>query len=77
MEGYVAAILIFVGITVCGYVLAGIFGLIALDCICRHCCTAPVPAASDEELANLDPKQMTVNGIINERVFDKYVDDHI
>ena len=36
MEGYVAAILIFVGITVCGYVLAGIFGLIALDCICRH-----------------------------------------
>ncbi len=77
MEGYVAAILIFVGITICGYVLAGVFGLIALDCLCRNCCTPPVPAASDEELANLDPKQMTVNGIINERVFDKYVDDHI
>ena len=74
MEGYVTAILIFVGITICGYFLAGIFGLIALDCICRHCCTTPVPAASDE-LENLQP--VTTNGVINNKVFDKYVDDHI
>jgi len=77
MEGYVAAILIFVGITICSYVLAGIFGLIALDCICRHCCTPPIPVASDEELAQLSPKQMTVNGVIQDNIFDKYVDDHI
>ena len=77
MEGYVAAILILVGITVCGYVLAGIFGLIALDCICRNCCTSPVPVASDEELGPLSPKQMTVNGVIDDKVFAKYVDDHI
>ncbi len=76
MEGYVAAILIFVGITICSYVLAGIFGLIALDCICRHCCTSPVPVASDE-LDSLTTNTMTNNGVINEHVFDKYVDDHI
>ena len=76
MEGYVTAILIFVGITICGYMLAGIFGLIALDCICRYCCTTPVPAASDE-LEKLTPGQVTNNGVINDKVFDKYVDDHI
>lgn len=73
MEGYVTAILIFVGITICGYVLAGIAGIIALDCICRNCCTSTVPAASDE-LENLTPGQVAV---INNNVFDKYVDDHI
>ena len=77
MEGYVAAILIFIGITVCGYMLAGIFGLIALDCLCRHCCTTPPPAASDLVVEPMNPNRMTVNGIIDEKVFDKYVDDHI
>jgi hypothetical protein len=76
MEGYVTALIIFFAITICAYGLATAFGIIALDCICRQCCPSPVPTASDE-LNNLSPGQVTNNGVINENVFDKYVDDHI
>lgn len=77
MEGYVVAVLIFIGITLALYILLGIAGIIALDCICRNCCASSQPASSDEEKEQMVSNQMTNNGVINENVFSKYVDDHI
>ena len=75
MEGYVVAILIFVGITVCGYVLAGIAGIIALDCLCRACCTTPSPADSGafgtgEQTLERRPRR-------KEEEFEKYIQENI